>query len=450
MTVVTRLIIAYVLAALVVAAVTGCTRDAEPAPAAKAEEPKAPSNRIDLPGTVRRNLGVTFATVESRPVAATLRVPGRFELLPTARREYRAPLDGRVELLVSQYQRVERGTPLYRIDAPEWRSLHESIIATHAKVASMGPLREAHRVHEESLAEKVKIWKARIVQLESLREAGGGSAAQLTEAMATLNATQAELADVMEKDAELAATEEIASAELRALESRRAMILAAAGYDPGEITPTNGSIEVRAVAPGVVEALDVTTGGLATTSSRVLSTLQPEAIRFRARGLQSDLGRLRDGLAARIAPPQGGAIPLQSTMKGPLQLALTADPDERTVDLLVQPSSLETWARAGVAAHLEITLEGGTPELAIPLAAVLRDGTTPIIFRRDPKNPDQVIRLNADLGVSDGRWIVVASGVKEGDEIVVGGNYQLLLATSGSAPKGGHFHSDGTFHEGEH
>jgi hypothetical protein len=40
--------------------------------------------------------------------------------------------------------------------------------------------------------------------------------------------------------------------------------------------------------------------------------------------------------------------------------------------------------------------------------------------------------------------------VREGDEIVVGGNYQLMLATSGSAPKGGHFHSDGTFHEGEH
>ena len=40
-------------------------------------------------------------------------------------------------------------------------------------------------------------------------------------------------------------------------------------------------------------------------------------------------------------------------------------------------------------------------------------------------------------------------GVKEGDEIVVAGNYQLMLATSGTAAKGGHFHSDGTFHEGK-
>lgn len=182
----------------------------------------------------------------------------------------------------------------------------------------------------------------------------------------------------------------------------------------------------------------------------MLTAVQPEQIRFRARALQSDLGRLRDGLAARIAPPQGGSIDLQQSMDGVLEIGLAADPDERTVDLLVRPERLAPWARAGVSATLETTLAGGSEELAIPLSAVVRDGATPIIFRRDPANPDKAIRLEADLGISDGRWVVIASGVKEGDEIVVGGNYQLMLATSGAAPKGGHFHADGTFHEGDH
>ena len=108
-----------------------------------------------------------------------------------------------------------------------------------------------------------------------------------------------------------------------------------------------------------------------------------------------------------------------------------------------------SWARAGVSGYLEITLAGGKNELAIPLAAVIRDGLTPIIFRRDPNDPNKVIRMEADLGVTDGRFVVLASGVKAGDEIVVDGNYQLMLATSGSTAKGGHFHSDGTFHEGK-
>ena len=57
--------------------------------------------------------------------------------------------------------------------------------------------------------------------------------------------------------------------------------------------------------------------------------------------------------------------------------------------------------------------------------------------------------MQADLGATDGRWVVIQSGVRAGDEVVVDGVYQLMLATSGSAANGGHFHSDGTFHEGK-
>ena len=52
--------------------------------------------------------------------------------------------------------------------------------------------------------------------------------------------------------------------------------------------------------------------------------------------------------------------------------------------------------------------------------------------------------------MDDGRWVALLSGVRDGDEVVLDGAFQLMLATSGSIQKGGHFHSDGTFHEGEH
>ena len=124
-------------------------------------------------------------------------------------------------------------------------------------------------------------------------------------------------------------------------------------------------------------------------------------------------------------------------------------------------STLESFHKAGIHLRLvsrrqrgdeyfrEVVLAGGSEELAIPQSAVVRDGARAIIFRRDPANPDKAIRMEADLGLSDGRWVVIASGVKEGDEIVMGGNFQLMLATSGETSKGGHFHADGTFHDGE-
>jgi len=416
----------------------------------EAEAPM-PTNRVAIPAAVRQNLGITFASVESRAVEHTLRVPGRFELLPTARREYRAAMPGRIELLVQQYQRVEAGTPLYRVDSAAWKDLHEQIAGMQARADSMPSIREAHRVHEKSLADKVELWQQRLKQLEEIRAAGGGSASQFTEARATLNATQAELADVMEKDAELQAQQQQTEAELRALRSRQEMLIRASHCRQQEFDDSNlGQFVVCAVVPGVVETIGATSGGLTEENGLVMTLVQPEQIRFRARGLQSDLGRLRDGLAVRIAPPQGGTLSLQDSMDGSLQIGLAADADERTLDLIVQPSSVKQWARTGVSAHLEITLEGGSQELAIPASAVVRDGATPIIFRRDPADPDKAIRMEADIGLSDGRWVEIKSGVKEGDQIVVGGNYQLMLATSGTAAKGGHFHSDGTFHAEEH
>ena len=89
-------------------------------------------------------------------------------------------------------------------------------------------------------------------------------------------------------------------------------------------------------------------------------------------------------------------------------------------------------------------------ELAIPMAAVQQDGLIPVIFRRDPENPNQAIRMEADLGMDDDRWVAVLSGLRDGDEVVLDGGFQLMLATSGTIQKGGHFHADGTYHEGEH
>jgi multidrug efflux pump subunit AcrA (membrane-fusion protein) len=466
----------YLALAALVGALASC-RPAEVAPPPAAEQgPVAPPGSIDIPAPVRRNLGITFVTVAQREVAATLRVPGRFELLPTARREYRAPVAGRVEPLVAQFDSVEPGTVLYRLDAPAWRSLQQEIVAAQsalsqarARLESMAPLREAHRRHEQSLGDKVAIWRDRLVQLDRLREAGGGNAQQRTEAQATLNATEAELADVMEKDAELASRERELIAEVEGGALRQEVLLAGAAALSGlsiaelrEVVEVGGNrgprwqvlpaIEVRATAAGRVEAIDVTPGAQVAEGGIIASTIEPRRIRFRGHALQTDLSRLCDGLPARVVAAQGSGVSIGAAIPGELTVGLIADPTERSIDLVLlpPPGDLPNWAKAGVAAFLEITIDGGGSELAVPLSAVARDGGRPVLFRRDPANPDRAVRLDADLGRDDGRWVEVLSGLRDGDEVVVDGAYQLMLATAGNAPKGGHFHSDGTFHAEDH
>jgi hypothetical protein len=487
------LLLAQFLLALVLSATAGCRRDSSAgsdkssaADETHAGDP-APTNRIDIPETVRRNLGITFAKVENRPVAQTIRVPGQFELQPEARREYRTMLSGRVELRVRQFDPIQPGTSLYRLVSPDWRELQSKLIEAEssirqaeARVASVPMLLEAHKKHEESLKTTVALWEKRVEQLDQTRTSGVVTAEEFTVAQNTLAMQRAALAEVVEKEAELQAAgmetqalHDAAHARFRLLLSTAATLLGmeerqlSAPYEPDEHwltglhhhgTPSSqplpawhsiNEIEVRATAPGVVQSLDLTNGAWASAGSLVLSTIEPERLRFRAMGLQSDLTRLRDGLPAKIVPPKGGSVQLQDAMETALKVGLVADPQERTVELIGVPSKLSAWARPGVSAHLEVAVAGGESELAIPLSSVIQDGLAKIIFRRDPKDADRVIRMDADLGVNDGRWVAIRSGVREGDEVVLDGVYQLMIASSGSVEKGGHFHSDGTFHAGK-
>lgn len=454
------------------AALTGCTRDAEPQPAADVATP-APTNRIDINAAVRQNLGMTFARVEARNVARTLRIPGRFELLPTAQRESRAAAGGALELLVRQYQRVEPGDPLYRLDAPRWRELQgeltdaeASVALAHAAVDSIGPFTEAHEAHHTEIERAVDLYIERVAALEQLHAAGGARAGDLAAARAALAAARAAHAETLEKEAELAARARDADAQLQAALARRAFLLQSAASlsgrsvadltasdDGGPRWQTIAQIEVTAIEPGVVDALHAVAGAIVGQGDPIVTLIQPEQIQFRAHALQSDLGHLSNNLPATVVAPQGGSFPIDAKLPGSLTVAPTADPERRTIELIMTPdptSPPPTWARAGVSAFLEVVIEGAdATDLAIPLASVVRDGTQRIIFRRNPANPDEAIRIEADLGIDDGRWVVIRSGVAEGNEVVLDGVYQLMVATSGSVTKGGHFHPDGTFHEGD-
>lgn len=456
----------------------GCERaPQEAAPPTASDHGAMPTNRVDINASVRQNLGITFAKVERRSVARTLRVPGRFELLPTAKREYRAAAAGTVELLVRQYQSVEAGTPLYRIDSPRWREMQKELADTEASVKlaraegdSIAPLLAAHENHHAEIQKAVDLWAERVATLEQLQGAGGARGDEVAQAKASLASSRSELAETLEKEAELLAREREAAAQLDAATSRLAFLYEAAatlvGLSADELRAmgegeprvprwrTIDGIEVRAITAGVVDEVGVVSGGVIDQHASIVSTVQPEQVRFRAVGLQSDLPRLADGQRGAVVPAQPSSGSGDIVFTGALTLAPTADAERRTVDLILSPevgARPPAWAKAGVSAFLEVVTSGdGREELAIPVRCVARDGTASIIFRRDPADPNKAIRMEADLGIDDGRWIVIKSGVAENNEVVLDGVYQLMVATSGTITKGGHFHPDGTFHADDH
>lgn len=470
---------AWLLGAAMV--LSGCSKD-EASPTANAdsghEASAAPTNRIDIPRAVRDNLGMTFVPVEVRRVAQTLRVPGRFELMPSATREYRTMLPGRVELLADQFEEVAAGDVLYRIDSPAWRAMQteisdaeSQIVRLQARLETFEPLLAAHQDHRGMLERANQIRRERLAQLEGVAGAGGGRAGELLDARALVAEGEAQLAEVVEKEQEMLASRAEAAADHAAAIARKGLLIESAASLLGETAESllsvgDGgqprwrsvrSITVRAEEPGVVVSIGLANGGWADQTAPVLTVVQSGRVRFRGSVLQSDIAAIRDGLEALIVAPSPtrvrGAVDLLDVMKGTVRIAPSAEPGQRTIDVLVVPDKVSAWARAGVTAQLEITIDQtARPVLAIPKAAIHRDGLVPVYFRRDPADANKAIRVEADLGLDDGRWVVVNSGLRLGDEVVLDGSYQLMLATAttGGASKSGHFHADGTWHEGEH
>lgn len=412
------------------------------------EEMESPALGIAIPSSVRDNLGITFAKVERRGVAATRRLPGAFELLPTARQEYRALLPGRIELHVTQFQRVEVGTPLFSVDSPQWRQIqHEAVEAEGEIIMAKAALDVARAQRDEVGATLAK----QNERIQSLGQANARSATLEVE-VNTLRSSLPRL------DAETRAREAALREAHEHYDSRLKVLSSVTGISIDSLSARNGedaawrSIEalvVRSQQAGVIESLLVNQGGWLEEGELAMTTVAPEQVRFHAKAPQGDLGYFREGQSVTMVPAQVGGGDERTAMHGTLTMGLTVNEEDRTLSLYASPVDVAPWAKAGVAGYLEVAVDEAAPTaLAIPVAAVIQDGLEQVFYRRSPKDPDRALRAVADLGESDGRWVVVKSGVKEGDEVVLDGVYSLkLTGDTQQTPDGYHYHADGSLHK---
>ena len=463
----------HVLVTLVLACAASCSPTPAPITEQHADEEAAPiTNRISIPEAVRANLGITFARVESRAVAATLRVPGRFEALPAATWPYAAPAGGRVMFVAPRFGDVAAGDVLFTLESPDWLAELQSVRDVRSELEST---RARRSMVDEQISRNVDLqlaseeardhWDRRAHELAELQASGAGVADALAQARGETLAAAERSAEVDVVIGELLAERRVLDLAIARLvpaaEASERSAAARIGLDSSEFArrlvsepATVGFLEIRAVRAGRVTDVAAEVGSWVETGAPLVTVVDKSAVLFRASVLQSDIGLLREGATCSIAAPvvseRTRSIGVGQSVAGRLHVAPTANAHDNTIDVFVEPLESADWARPGVFARLEFEYDSTVEQvLSVPLSAIQRDGLVPVLFRRDPQDPDRVIRIEADIGLDDGRWIEIASGVRAGDEVVLDGAFQLLLASSGSMQKGGHFHADGTFHEGE-
>lgn len=203
-------------------------------------------------------------------------------------------------------------------------------------------------------------------------------------------------------------------------------------------TANNGTIEVKAPKSGLVEELLELNGTWLETGSAVLKLTDTRNIRFKGLIPADEASKLKDLMRADI----NGII-------GSVRLGIGAENGlvpayvvfENAPDAIVGARDTATVIIGG----------SGKVETAVPDSAIVEINLVKHVFVRDNHNKNRFIALYVTTGEKSGGWTNV-TGLPEGHiEVVSKGAYQLKLASSSSGKSAaGHFHADGTFHEGDH
>jgi hypothetical protein len=112
----------------------------------------------------------------------------------------------------------------------------------------------------------------------------------------------------------------------------------------------------------------------------------------------------------------------------------------------------DVHALAGARSHAEcVTDETEEPHVAVPSRCIVSIGLQPTVFVKDAHNPERFIAVSVTPGITGNGWTAV-EGLTHHCEVVSDGAYELKLALQeeGGKKSAGHFHADGSFHEGEH
>ena len=422
------------------------------------------TNRLTVPPRVVKNLGITFTKAIRGKVGSWISVPGELYVPDTHRWNLRAPAEGRIVKIAPKWKKVIAREVIAEILSPELRHAQQDLLAAVTRSESLKQEVTAAeaRLHSCSVNSRFisDLQKDTFKRLNDLRKLNQDTNAfgarellsaqrEFTEAsMAVLNAglQKDKLSETVRekkllgKQAQLKIDEAFESLSL--ISGRTFEELRTAGFG-GEVWKTISSIEIRAPAAGIIVEVFASRGEKLDKNQPLALILDPVELRLRGWLPEGDLSLLKENTTVRIELP-GELPPITTTLLGPRPLA---DSKTRRVQVEAKVPNPDRKLPQGLSATAQVLVkESAREEVLLPPGCIVNDGLEKIVFRRDPENPEVVIRTPVELGLRGGGQVEIISGVLAGDSVVEKGIHQLKQSGLGKAPKGGHFHADGTWH----
>jgi RND family efflux transporter MFP subunit len=177
-------------------------------------------------------------------------------------------------------------------------------------------------------------------------------------------------------------------------------------------------LTLRAPIAGSVDTFTAQPGDVIAPGTLLMRIADPKAL-FARIGLEpEDAVRVRSGQAVTLAALTTRA---QIAAGKVTEVDARVDPQTRLAAVVVQPESTTNLV-PGSAVRARIVLGTHEKALTVPRAAVLYTNEQPYLFISDEKKAH---RRPVKVGLTDDTQVEILSGLKQGELVVVGGNYEL-------------------------
>lgn len=229
--------------------------------------------------------------------------------------------------------------------------------------------------------------------------------------------------------------ENIALAELASAERRVGQ------YRNGSQGLTGAGVAIHAPITGTIAEVSVAMGGFVNEGVPIFHIANTDRLWLEVRVAESDIGRIGQptGAAFRvdgfdqefeIIERKGGRV---------VGFGNAIDLVTRTAPLLFEFPNPDKRLRIGMAARANVFAGKLIDVVAVPASAVIDDNGQPVVYVQ--RTGEAFERRPVQLGLRDGDWIEVKSGVAAGERVVSNGAYQVRLAATTTAAIGeGHVH----------
>lgn len=389
-----------VILPLLIAAVFGGCKRAANAPANPAGPPASTAT------SEAQSHAIETETVAPQPIAGIIRATGKI-LVSENRVAVIGPVhEGRlVALYAGQGSRVRKGQKLADLESADIDEAEADYLKAQA---------DYDNARRTSVAE-IKLAQATYDRTKMLYEKTITAGKNLQSAEHDLEVAQATAAN------------SLASTKAALTAARRHLLIL--GLKDSAIDALANKPSLAAVfsltspIEGIVVERNATVGATVGTDANLFKIIDISRVWIDANVFEKDLQKVKLGQEVKVYVP---AFPGTTFSGKVILVSSVVDPDTRTVKVRTEVPNPDARLKPDMFANVEIVTDLHRAAISIPQSAALTDGGKTVVFVADGNDYKKRV---VTTGMQSSDRVEVIEGLKEGEKVVVKGNYLLLQQT---------------------